>query len=69
MVNRQHVPASTSHEPHRSFRALLRRPAGNGPVHTDEKHAVIIPWAKAGNNMCSPLELPGVGGGGIRGDF
>ena len=68
MVNRHYVTASTSHEPHRSFRALFGRPAGHGPVHTNEKHAIIIPQAKAGDNTYSLLQLSGVGGGGIRGE-
>ena len=46
---------------YRSFRALC-----GGPVHADENHAVIIPWATAGDNKkYSLLPLPGVGDGDI----
>ena len=38
-------------------------------IHTDEKHAVIIPRTNAGdNNVYSLLQLPGVRGGGIIGE-
>ena len=36
MVNRHHITPLTSHKPHRSCRALFCRPAGHGPLHTDE---------------------------------
>ena len=53
----------------KKLRALFGRPAGHGPVHTNENHAVIIPRPKAGdNNTYSLLLLPGVGGAGIRGE-
>ena len=42
---------------HRSYRALFSRPAGYGPVHTDENHAFIIPQAKAEDNTYSCLAL------------
>ena len=46
---------------------LFGLPAGDGPVHTDETQAVIIPRAKAGdNNLYGLMQVPGVGGGGIR---
>ena len=69
-INKQSTDTTlTSHEPHHSFRALFIRPAGHGPVQTDEKHAVIIPLPKAGdNNTYSLLQLPGIGAGGIRGE-
>ena len=60
-VNRHHVTASTSDGPQPSFRGLSSRPAGHGPVHIDEIHAVIIPQAKAwDNNTYSLLQLPGI---------
>ena len=47
----------------------FRRLAGHGSVHTDEKYDVMIPRVKSGdNNRYSLLQLPGVGGGGIRGE-
>ena len=56
----QHVMSPTEASGHSS---------GLGLVHTDENHAVIIPLAKAGdNNMCSLLQLSGIGGAGIRGE-
>ena len=48
---------------------LFSQPAGHGPVHIDDKHAVIIPQAKTGdNNTWSLLQVPGIGGGEIRGE-
>ena len=52
-VNRHHITGSTSHEPHCSFRVLFSQPAGHGPVHTDEKHAVIIPQQKKETTTCT----------------
>ena len=42
---------------------VKERPAGHGPVLTDENHAVIIPRAKVGDKKNSLL---GVEGGGFR---
>ena len=67
--NRHHFTASTIYEPQHSFRMLFSQPAGHGPLHTDEKHTVINPRAKSGdNNMHRLLQLPGIGGGEIRGE-
>ena len=69
MINRHYVTASTCCKPIHSFRVLFGQPAGHGLVHTDEMHAVIIPRTKAGdNNTYSLLQLPGIGGGWIRGE-
>ena len=57
-ITLQHL---TNHQPHHSFRMFFGQPAGHGPVHTDENHAVITPPAKAGNNTYSFH-----GAGGIR---
>ena len=43
-----------------SFREFFDRPAGHGSVCTDENHAVIISWAKAGDHQNSFLQLPGI---------
>ena len=68
-VNRQYFTASRNHKPHLSFRMFFSQTAGHGPVDTDEKHAVIIPQAKAGDNTTySLLQLPGFGCGGIGGE-
>ena len=64
-VNRHHITASTSYQPHHSFRALFGQPAGHGPVHTDENNTFCILQAKAGDNMYSLLQRSRVKSGGI----
>ena len=63
VVNRHHITASTSPT---TASGRFSFDAGQGPVHTDENHAVIIPRAKPGDNIYSLLQLSDVRGGGIR---
>ena len=66
VVNRHHVSASISHQPHHGFRVLFGLPAGQGLVHTDENNAIFIPRAKVGDNTYSLLQLSGIGSEEIR---
>ena len=63
--NRHYFTVSRNRKPHISFRVLFGQTPGLGPVHTDEKYAVIIPQAKAGDDT---TYSPGFGGVVIGGE-
>ena len=44
-------------KPQYSFPVFSSRPAGNGPVCTNENRAVMFSWAKAGDHQNSLLQL------------
>ena len=65
----EQTPCYSINKSHHSFGVLFSQPVGHGPAHIDEKYAVIILRAKVrDNNTYSLLQLPGIGGGEIRGE-
>ena len=56
----RHHNTAFSYKPQHSFWMFCSRPAGHGPVCTDENHAVIIPQVIVRNNKNCLLQLPGI---------